>query len=79
MGGDNSPGIILEGLSIALNNFDNFSVILYGDKDKIVSSDIKNFMKILEPTSVIKVLPDSSHIPFLTNPDDFLETIKEFI
>jgi fatty acid/phospholipid biosynthesis enzyme len=43
MGGDNSPGIILEGLSIALNNFDNFSVILYGDKDKI-NNEIKKIL-----------------------------------
>jgi pimeloyl-[acyl-carrier protein] methyl ester esterase len=75
------------GLDIIRNsNYDQYfndktvkNFYIYGDKDKIVSSDIKNFMKILEPTSVIKVLPDSSHIPFLTNPDDFLETIKEFI
>ena len=52
---------------------------IYGDKDSIVSSDIKKFMKILEPFSVIKVLPDSSHIPFITNCDDFLEAIREFI
>ena len=56
---------------------DLFAVIKTGGK--IVSCDIKNFIKILEPNSVIKVLPDSSHIPFLTNSDDFLGAIKEFI
>jgi glycerol-3-phosphate acyltransferase PlsX len=45
MGGDNSPNVIIEGLSIALNNFDNFSVILYGDKDKINNEIKKKFYK----------------------------------
>jgi pimeloyl-[acyl-carrier protein] methyl ester esterase len=75
------------GLDIIKNsNYDQFCkdkaanhLYIYGDRDKIVSSDIKNFIKILEPNSVIKVLPNSSHIPFLTNSDDFLGVIKEFI
>ena len=75
------------GLDIIKNsNYNKFckdktvkNLYIYGDKDKIVSSDIKNFIKILEPISVIKVLPDSSHIPFLTNYEDFLEAMKEYI
>ena len=55
------------------------NLYIYGDKDSIVSSDIKKFMRILEPFSVIKVLPDSSHIPFITNCEDFLEAIRDFI
>lgn len=55
------------------------NLYIYGDKDSIVSSDIKKFMKISEPISIIKVLPDSSHIPFITNDEDFLEAIREFI
>ena len=55
------------------------NLYVYGDKDSIVSSDIKKFMRILEPFSVIKVLPDSSHIPFITNCEDFLEAIRDFI
>ena len=75
------------GLDIIKNSsYDKFckdkkskNLYIYGDKDSIVSSDIKKFMRILEPVSVIKVLPDSSHIPFITNREDFLEAIREFI
>ena len=35
-------------------------------------SGIRKYIENWEPVSVIKVIPDSSHIPFLTNPDDFL-------
>jgi len=82
--------VSLENLNIGLdiiekNNYNDFykenasNLYIYGDKDDITSSSVANFIKELEPFSIIKTIPDSSHIPFLTNRDEFFKIIKEFI
>ena len=84
---EESLGNLNSGLDIIQkSNYDNFFVkehsrnlYIYGEGDNIVSSDIKNTIKILDPASVIKVIPNSSHIPFLTNNDDFYKILEEFI
>jgi pimeloyl-[acyl-carrier protein] methyl ester esterase len=55
------------------------NLYIYGDNDSISPFGIRKYIENWEPVSVIKVIPNSSHIPFLTNPDDFYKIVKEFI
>ena len=75
MGGDNSPGIILEGLSIALNNFDNFSVILYGDKDKINNEIKKNSIN----TNKVEIIHCNKVVPMDAKPIDAIRKIGKIV
>jgi len=52
------------------------NLYIYGDDDNITP---KNIIKLLEPISIVKVLPRSSHVPFLSNSEEFFKIIKEFI
>jgi len=71
MGGDNSPGAIIEGLSIALNNFDNFSAILFGDKDKIKSEIKKNSIS----ENKIEIIHCEKVVPMDAKPIDAIRKI----
>ena len=71
MGGDNSPNVIIEGLSIALNNFDNFSVILYGDKDKINNEIKKNSIN----TNKVEIIHCNKVVPMDVKPIDAIRKI----
>jgi glycerol-3-phosphate acyltransferase PlsX len=71
MGGDNSPGAIIEGLSIVLNNFDNFSAILFGDKDKIKSEIKKNFIS----ENKIEIIHCEKVVPMDAKPIDAIRKI----
>ena len=71
MGGDNSPNVIIEGLSIALNNFDNFSVILYGDKDKINNEIKKNSIN----TNKVEIIHCDKVVPMDAKPIDAIRKI----
>ena len=72
------------GLDIIQNsNYKDFAtnkkiknLYIYGDDDNITP---KNNIKLLEPLSTVKVLPCSSHIPFLSNSDEFFKIINEFM
>ena len=55
------------------------NLYIYGDKDLITSPSIKKFIKKLEPSSEINILSESSHIPFITNPEDFFKVLKNHI
>jgi pimeloyl-ACP methyl ester carboxylesterase len=82
-----SLGSLNSGLDIIQkSNYDNFFVeeqslnlYIYGEGDSITPPEIKNTIKIFDSVSVIKVISSSSHIPFLTNSDDFYKILKEFI
>ena len=82
-----SLGSLNSGLDIIQkSNYDNFFVeeqslnlYIYGEGDSITPPEIKNTIKIFDSVSGIKVIPSSSHIPFLTNSDDFYKILKEFI
>ena len=52
------------------------NLYIYGDDDNITP---KNNIKLLEPLSTVKVLPRSSHIPFLSNSEEFFKIINEFM
>ena len=54
-------------------------IYIYGDNDDICPPEMRKFIEVLEPISVIKVISESSHIPFLTNPEDFFKILKEYI
>ena len=71
MGGDNSPGAIIEGLSIALNNFDNFSAILFGDEDKIKSEIKKNSIS----ENKIEIIHCEKVVPMDAKPIDAIRKI----
>ena len=73
MGGDNSPNVIIEGLSIALNNFDNFSVILYGDKDKINNEIKKNSIN----TNKVEIIHCNKVVPMDAKPIDAIRKIGQ--
>tara|TARA_B100001057_G_scaffold390736_1_gene398771 strand:- start:3025 stop:3786 length:762 start_codon:yes stop_codon:yes gene_type:complete len=55
------------------------NLYIYGDKDLITSPSIKKFIKKLEPSSEINILSESSHIPFITNPENFFKVLKNHI
>ena len=55
------------------------NLYIYGDKDQITSSSIKKFIKNLEPSSEVNILSESSHIPFITNPESFFKVLKSHI
>ena len=55
------------------------NLYIYGDNDDICPPEMRKFVEVLEPISVIKVISESSHIPFLTNPEDFFKILKEYI
>ena len=55
------------------------NLYIYGDKDLITSPSIKKFIKKLEPFSEINILSESSHIPFITNPENFFKVLKNYI
>lgn len=71
MGGDNSPSVIIEGLSIALNNFDNFSAILFGDEDKIKSEIKKNSIS----ENKIEIIHCEKVVPMDAKPIDAIRRI----
>mgnify|MGYP003682380823 CR=1 FL=1 len=62
-----------------INNENVCNLYIYGENDSISPPEIKNFIKLLEPLSKIKVIQNSSHIPFLTNSEDFFKILKENI
>ena len=41
MGGDNAPGVVVEGALAALQEKDDFEVIFVGDKDRIGEQDLR--------------------------------------
>ena len=47
------------------------NLYIYGDRDIITPPNIKSFLD-LEPLSRVKILSNSSHIPFVINPEDFI-------
>lgn len=53
------------------------NIYIYGDKDEITSISIKSFINEKEPNSIIKVIPNSSHISFVTNSNNFFDVLKE--
>ena len=71
MGGDKSPSVIIEGLSIALNNFDNFSAILFGDEDKIKSEIKKNSIS----ENKIEIIHCEKVVPMDAKPIDAIRKI----
>jgi len=55
------------------------NLYIYGDRDIITPPNIKSFLRISEPLSRVKILSNSSHIPFVTNPEDFYKVLKSYI
>tara|TARA_B110000483_G_scaffold40305_1_gene49970 strand:- start:1754 stop:2782 length:1029 start_codon:yes stop_codon:yes gene_type:complete len=71
MGGDNSPGVSIEGLSIALKNLDNFSAILYGDEEKIKTEVEKNSIS----KNKIDIIHCNKVVPMDAKPIDAIRRI----
>ncbi len=55
------------------------NLYIYGDRDIITPPNIRSFLRISEPLSRVKILSNSSHIPFVTNPEDFYKVLKSYI
>jgi glycerol-3-phosphate acyltransferase PlsX len=51
MGGDNGPGVILEGLSLALQRYPNTSFLLYGD-EKLLKSELTKHDKLQNVSTI---------------------------
>ena len=71
MGGDNSPSIPIEGLSIALKNLDNFSALLYGDENEINREIKKNSIN----QSKIEIIHCNKVVPMDAKPIDAIRRI----
>ena len=55
------------------------NLYIYGDKDLIAPLAVEKFIKGLEPKSKTIILSGSSHIPFITNPKDFIKILRQHI
>ena len=71
MGGDNSPGVCIAGLSMALKNLDNFSAILYGDEEKIKTEVEKNSIS----KNKIDIIHCNKVVPMDAKPIDAIRRI----
>ena len=52
---------------------------IFGEEDLITPIDIADIIRKNEPNSLVKIIKDSSHIPFVTNGTQFNEILKEFL
>lgn len=55
------------------------NLYIYGENDEISPPIIKEKIRYLGPDASVVIIPNSSHIPFLTNKECFLKIIKEFL
>ena len=55
------------------------SLYIYGGSDLITPVSLASFMKETEPHAFVKIIKESTHIPFLTHPLKFSEILKGFL
>lgn len=52
---------------------------LFGEKDNVIPAKVAGDIKALNDSVTVSHIMGSSHVPFLTAPDLFLQAIKDFI
>lgn len=85
--GKPDPQALAGGLKLLLDNdcrenLININVktlIISGDKDRLTSLASSKYMDDIIPNSSLKVLPGTGHIPFLFEPEIFVQSILNFV
>ena len=62
-----------------LININVKTLIISGDKDRLTSLASSKYMDDIIPNSSLKVFPGSGHIPFLFEPEIFVQSILNFV
>ena len=65
--------------NLSLHNEKNKNLYIYGKEDSIVSSNIAHLVEKNEPSAKVITIINSSHIPFLTNEEEFAEILRKNI
>ena len=85
--GEPDPQALSGGLKLLLDtdcreNLININVktlIISGDKDRLTSLASSKYMDNIIPNSSLKVFPGAGHIPFLFEPEMFVQSILNFV
>ena len=62
-----------------LININVKTLIVTGDKDRLTSLASSKYMADIIPDSSLKIFPGASHIPFLLEPETFVQSILNFV
>ena len=65
--------------NLSFHNEKNKNLYIYGKEDSIVSSNIAHLVEKNEPSAKVITIINSSHIPFLTNEEEFAEILRKNI
>ena len=62
-----------------LKNINVKTLIISGDKDRLTSLESSKYMDDIIPNSSLKIFPGAGHIPFLFEPEIFVQSILNFV
>ena len=62
-----------------LININVKTLIITGDKDRLTSLASSKYMADIIPDSSLKIFPGAGHIPFLLEPEIFVQSILNFV
>ena len=62
-----------------LININVKTLIISGDKDRLTSLESSKYMDDIIPNSSLKIFPGAGHIPFLFEPEIFVQSILNFV
>lgn len=51
---------------------------IFGGKDAILPIQVADEMKKINPSSIIEIIPEAGHIPFLSHPVEFLTILEKY-